>query len=65
MQVAHNLGLGTSYKPIVQICNNGTALQIFAINNISTNQFAVGFISYSGYTPISASGITATIAWTY
>lgn len=64
VRVTHNLGLGTSYKPIVSwTCSS--AIVMYGMKNITTNYFEVMFASINGYVIGTATGISVTIRWTY
>lgn len=64
VRVTHNLGLGTSYKPIVS-WNSSTAIVMYGMKNITTNYFEIMFASINGYVIGTATGISVTIRWTY
>ena len=64
VRVTHNLGLGTSYKPIVS-WNCGTAIVLYGMRNITTNYFELMFASINGYVLGTATGVSVTIRWTY
>lgn len=64
VRVTHNLGLGTSYKPIVS-WNSSVAIVLYGMRNITTNYFELMFASINGYVLGTATGVSVTIRWTY
>lgn len=64
IRVTHNLGLGTSYKPIIS-WKSGTAILMYGVKNITTNYFDVMFVDVNAYQVKSANNISVTIYWTY
>ena len=64
MVVQHNLGLGTDYKPIVQLISNTHALMLYQVANITTNSFKINVVCIDGYKMAMYNG-EVKLVWTY